>query len=92
MTQEAHVASFRSLATDASCLIHRGGRASASDHLHGRPSTKWMGYPLRIIAAIVSAGCRPVVVFDGAPLPIKVRCDQQRRLQRQLAGRSQRRR
>ena len=81
-SQEVHVSNFKSVAIDASCLIHRGGRASATDHLHSRPSNKWLGYPLRIVDAILHAGCQPVVVFDGSPLPMKARTDAVRAAQR----------
>ena len=83
MLVQAHVRDFKRLALDASCLIHRGGRASAADFLHSRASSKWLGYPLRIVDAILSAGVTPVVVFDGASLPMKARTDAVRAAQRE---------
>ena len=87
---QVHLNQFKgkSLALDASCLIHRGGRASAADYLHSRPSSKWLGYPLRIVDAILNAGATPVVVFDGAPLPMKARTDIVRAAQRQAHRRT----
>jgi exonuclease-1 len=85
---QVHVSDFKRLALDASCLIHRGGRASAADYLHSRPSSKWLGYPLRIVDAILNAGATPVVVFDGAPLPMKARTDAVRAAQRQAHRRT----
>ena len=83
MLVQAHVRDFKRLALDASCLIHRGGRASAADFLHSKSSSKWLGYPLRIVDAILSAGVTPVVVFDGASLPMKARTDAVRAAQRE---------
>ena len=88
MLVQVHVSDFKRLALDASCLIHRGGRASAADYLHSRPSSKWLGYPLRIVDAILNAGSTPVVVFDGAPLPMKAGTDAARAGQRQKHRRS----
>ena len=88
MLVQVHVRDFKRLALDASCLMHRGGRASAADYLHSRPSSKWLGYPLRIVDAILNAGTTPVVVFDGAPLPMKARTDALRAAQRQAHRRT----
>ena len=89
MLAQAHVRDFKRLALDASCLIHRGGRASAADFLHSRKSSsKWLGYPLRIVDAILSAGVTPVVVFDGASLPMKARTDAVRAAQREAHHRT----
>lgn len=80
--QETHVERFESLAIDASSWLHRGARASVSSFLRGQTSTAWMGYTMRMLRMLQRYGVRPVVVFDGAPLPMKARTDALRREQR----------
>lgn len=83
-TQECHVSHFGSVAVDASCWLHRGARAGVPDMLHGRdPTKRSLGFPLRMIDMLLSSGVQPIVVFDGASLPMKARTDAARRLERQ---------
>tara|TARA_B110001452_G_scaffold248957_1_gene236117 strand:+ start:1395 stop:2594 length:1200 start_codon:yes stop_codon:yes gene_type:complete len=83
-TQECHVSQFGSVAVDASCWLHRGARAGVPDMLHGRdPTKRSLGFSLRMIDMLLKSGVRPIVVFDGAPLPMKARTDAARRVERQ---------
>ena len=73
VTSDAHIGDYRgrTVAVDASSWLHRGARASVGDNLRGQPTTKWMGWPLRMVQMLKDAKVRPVVVFDGAQLPMK---------------------
>ena len=80
-SQEVHVSQFRGrrVAVDASIWLHRGACACAAELAREQPTERFLGPTLRLLELLRKNGVAPLVVFDGAPLPMKVRTDAQRR-------------
>lgn len=77
---EAHVSRFKGqrLAVDASCWLHRGAIACARDLAQGEPTEAFLNFPMRMVALLQEHGVVPLLVFDGAKLPMKARTDARR--------------
>ena len=72
----------RKIAVDASCWLHRGTFACPIELAAGEPTDKFLGYCERMIELMRQHGVTPVLVFDGAPPPMKARLNEERRAQR----------
>ena len=72
----------RKIAVDASCWLHRGTFACPIELAAGEPTDKFLGYCERMIELMRHHGVTPVLVFDGAPPPMKARLNEERRAQR----------
>ncbi len=58
---------------DAYCLLHRGSYSCARELVEGEPTERHVQYCMGRVELLLSAGVRPIVVFDGGRLPNKVR-------------------
>ncbi|KAL3893611.1 MAG: hypothetical protein SGPRY_014109 [Prymnesium sp.] len=87
-TSEVHVSSFsgQCVAVDASCWLHRGAISCASKLLRGEPTDDYLRYPLAMVRLLEGQGVTPLLVFDGAKLPMKARTDLHRARQRAEQG------
>eukprot|EP01083_Nonionella_stella_P264596 897372_1 len=56
---------------DASCWLHRASHSCALDLVSGRPTTKYLQFTLRCIRTLQYYNITPIIVFDGAHLPMK---------------------
>ncbi|KNE68303.1 hypothetical protein, variant [Allomyces macrogynus ATCC 38327] len=71
--EPVHLAQFRgrAIAVDAFAWLHRAAHACAPDLALGRPTTKYLSFCRNRLLLLRQHGITPVVVFDGAPLPLK---------------------
>ena len=56
---------------DAYAWLHRGALACAAELCQGLPTDKFVRFCLGRIELLQKHGVTPVMVFDGAPLPMK---------------------
>jgi len=61
----------RSVAVDVSCWLHKGSYRCAREMCLGEPTSKYVDYCLDYVRLLQGHGVRPVLVFDGRPLPAK---------------------
>jgi exonuclease-1 len=85
--QEVHLEQYRGrrVAIDASCWLHRGAISCARELATGVPTDSFLRYPKRMIALCRTHAVEPVLVFDGAPAPMKARTDAARSKCREMA-------
>lgn len=69
----AHISQYRNqrAAVDASCWLHRSAYCCSMDLVLQQPTTKYLNFCMHYIHMLQSFGIKPVVVFDGANLPMK---------------------
>jgi len=60
------------VAVDASSWLHRGALGCALELEAGIKTEAFLHYPLNMIDTLLECGVRPYLVFDGAPLPMKM--------------------
>ena len=86
-SQEVHISRFggQTVCVDASCWLHRGVLCCAQDLAQDRDTDRFLGYPLRMIHFLREQQVEPLLVFDGAKSPMKVRTDNARTVQRMQA-------
>eukprot|EP01084_Bolivina_argentea_P258938 436734_1 len=56
---------------DASCWLHRASHSCALALVSGRSTTKYLEFTLRCIQTLLDYNITPIIVFDGAHLPMK---------------------
>jgi hypothetical protein len=80
-TREMHISSFRGkrVAVDAFCWLHRAAYGCALQLAEGRGTDSLVRYCMHRIHMLQHYGVVPVVVFDGAPLPLKAGTNSERR-------------
>ena len=73
ITERVHVRKWagKRVAVDASCYLHKGAYTCSKEMCLGIPSKKYINYCLDRVRILQQAGVKPVVVFDGQPLPAK---------------------
>ena len=71
--QQVHVSAFKgeTVAVDASAWLHRGLFTCALEVLTGQSTDRFLELPLRLVAMMQQHGVHPLLVFDGATLPLK---------------------
>jgi len=86
-SSEVHISKFagQRVAIDASSWLHRGAFSCARELALGQETDRYLRFPLRMIAMLRSHCVEPVLVFDGAKLPMKVRTDRLRSAARSAA-------
>ncbi|KAJ3361218.1 Rad2 nuclease [Allomyces javanicus] len=82
--EPVHLAQFRgrAIAVDAFAWLHRAAHACAPDLALGRPTTKYLSFCRNRLLLLRQHGITPVVVFDGAPLPLKANTNADRSARR----------
>lgn len=80
-----HLESYagKSVAIDAYSWLHKGIYGSALDLLQGKPNRKYIEYCLSRAKVLIGLGVRPILVFDGAALPMKAGKEAERRAARE---------
>eukprot|EP01084_Bolivina_argentea_P246447 412448_1 len=66
---------------DASCWLHRAAFSCAVDLIVGKRTNKYLKFTLRCIETLLHYNITPIIVFDGAHLPMKAH-EEHRRNQR----------
>lgn len=86
-TQEVHLEQYRGrrVAIDASCWLHRGAISCARELATGVPTDAFLRFPKKMIALCRAHAVEPLLVFDGAPMPMKARTDAARSKCREMA-------
>jgi exonuclease 1 len=75
------VSSFSGLrvGVDASSWLHKGAFSCALELATGAPTTRYVDYCMYRVRMLLHFGAIPVLVFDGAPLPMKAATNAKRR-------------
>eukprot|EP00760_Papus_ankaliazontas_P031560 PhM_4_TR5337/c0_g1_i1/m.77799/K10746/EXO1; exonuclease 1 len=68
---------------DAYCWLHRAVVTCAVDLATGTHTTKYIQYVVSRVQALARQGCTPIMVFDGAPVPLKSGTESTRAQRRQ---------
>ena len=86
-TKDAHVKKYRGqkVGIDASTWLHKGAYGCATQLARGIPTDSFLRYFMHYVDMLVFYGVTPVVVFDGAPLPMKKLTNDRRRAERDVA-------
>ena len=71
--QRTHLSQYASqrAAVDAYAWLHRGALSCAAELCQGLPTDKFIRFCIQRIELLQKNGITPVMVFDGAPLPMK---------------------
>ncbi|GAB0491288.1 hypothetical protein MMPV_002540 [Pyropia vietnamensis] len=90
ITERVNVSSFRGrrVGVDGFAWLHRGGYACALELATGAPTSGYLTHFLHHVNLLRHHGVIPVVVFDGAPLPMKADTNAERRASRAEAQRA----
>lgn len=82
-----HVKAFsgRRVGIDASSWLHKGAFSCALDLCRGIHTHKYIDYCLHLVRMLLHYRAIPVLVFDGAPLPMKASTNARRRESRSEA-------
>ncbi len=67
------------VAIDMYCWLHRACYGCSAELVKGLPTDKYVRYVVRRLDVMLSHRITPVLVFDGAPLPMKRGTELQRR-------------
>eukprot|EP00755_Sulcionema_specki_P010522 Sspe_Gene.46702::Locus_23413_Transcript_1_1_Confidence_1.000_Length_2314::g.46702::m.46702/K10746/EXO1; exonuclease 1 len=87
--ERCHVSRFsgKRIGIDAYCWLHRMCRPCAKEIVTGQPTTAYLGLVMQRIRMLRQAGVVPVMVFDGADMPLKAETNLKRRSKREAAVR-----
>lgn len=90
ITERVNVSSFRGrrVGVDGFAWLHRGGYGCALELATGAPTSGYLTHFLHHVNLLRHHGVIPVVVFDGAPLPMKADTNAERRASRVEARRA----
>jgi exonuclease 1 len=85
--ESKHVDAFaqRRVGIDASSWLHKGAFSCALDLATGAPTARFVDYCMHRVRMLLHFGAVPVLVFDGAPLPMKAATNARRRETRAAA-------
>ena len=69
---DSHISRFRGkrAGIDASCWLHRSAHSCAWELVSGKPTRKYLSYLVKCLNCLKNFGVIPIVVFDGAALPM----------------------
>ncbi|KAJ1447457.1 PIN domain-like protein [Pelagophyceae sp. CCMP2097] len=86
-THEVHISKYAGqvVAVDGYAWLHRGVHACAPELGCGGQSEKHIAWCLARVALLLHYGVKPLLVFDGAPLPAKAAQEMVRRERREAA-------
>ena len=69
----------RTLALDGHALLHRGALSCAEQLAEGEPTTRYAHFAVQRVQMLAAKGITAIVVFDGAPTPLKRQTNNDRR-------------
>ena len=75
----------RTLALDGHALLHRGALSCAEALAEGEPTTRYAHFAVQRVQMLAAKGVTSIVVFDGAPTPLKRQTNNDRRAVRDQA-------
>ena len=75
----------RTLALDGHALLHRGALSCAEQLAEGEPTTRYAHFAVQRVQMLATKGITAIVVFDGAPTPLKRQTNNDRRAVRDQA-------
>ena len=75
----------RTLALDGHALLHRGALSCAEALAEGEPTTRYAQFAVARVQMLATKGITAIVVFDGAPTPLKRHTNSERRASREAA-------
>ncbi|KAJ3162429.1 Rad2 nuclease [Geranomyces michiganensis] len=83
--RSVHLSQFKgkTIAVDSYVWLHRGAFACALELGTGQPTTKYIGYCMRMVDLLLSHGITPIMVFDGGVLPMKAPTERSRHRRRE---------
>ncbi|KAH3763785.1 exonuclease 1 [Pelomyxa schiedti] len=73
----------RKVAVDAYSWLHKGSFSCSLELCQHQPTNKYIQYCLNMVHLLLHAGVKPVLVFDGAPLPAKRHQEEKRKENRE---------
>ncbi|KAM8816282.1 exonuclease 1 isoform 2-T2 [Rhynchonycteris naso] len=84
-SEPIHVRKYKGqvVAVDTYCWLHKGAISCAEKLAKGEPTDKYVGFCMKFVNMLLSHGIKPVLVFDGCPLPSKKEVEKSRRERRQ---------
>jgi exonuclease-1 len=84
ISQDVPLSAFagQTVAVDAYVWLHRGAFACAQELATGRTTRKYVDFALHRVRLLRHHGIRPLLVFDGGPLPAKQRTEAERAAKR----------
>ncbi|CAM9095247.1 unnamed protein product, partial [Ectocarpus fasciculatus] len=87
VTYPTHISEYRGLkaGVDAYCWLHRGAFSCGMELCTGVATDKYVAFCMKRVNLLLHHGIQPVMVFDGASLPIKRSINLERRRQRESA-------
>eukprot|EP00903_Cladosiphon_okamuranus_P010646 g10067.t1 len=87
VTYPIHVSSYRGLTVgvDAYCWLHRGAFSCGTELCTGVATEKYVAFCMKRVNLLLHHGIQPIMVFDGASLPMKRNMNLERRRQRESA-------
>ena len=69
----------RTLALDGHALLHRGALSCAEQLAEGEPTTRYAHFAVQRVQMLAAKGITSIVVFHGAPTPLKRQTNNDRR-------------
>lgn len=66
-------------AVDTYCWLHKGAFSCAERLVKGEKTDGYVVYCMKMASTLISAGVRPILVFDGQRLPSKKLTEKKRR-------------
>lgn len=74
ISRQVHIRKYAgcSVAIDAYSWIHKGIYGSALDLYLKKPNRKYIEYCVNRIKMLLAFNVKPIMVFDGGPLPAKL--------------------
>eukprot|EP00210_Caulerpa_lentillifera_P008109 g7743.t1 len=74
IVKHRHISEYKGqkIAIDGYCWLHRGAFGCAQDLCEGRETTKYVDYCMSKVEMLLHYGVKPLLVFDGAELPLKL--------------------
>ncbi|CAM9465207.1 unnamed protein product [Scytosiphon promiscuus] len=87
VTYPIHISEYRGLTAgiDAYCWLHRGAFSCGTELCTGVATDRYVTFCMKRVNLLLDHGVRPIMVFDGASLPMKRDRNLERRRQREMA-------
>ncbi|CAF0732042.1 unnamed protein product [Didymodactylos carnosus] len=85
-SRDANITEFNgcTAAVDTYCWIYRGCFGCADKIAQGTPCSSYVRYVTKYATLLLQSGIKPIMVFDGSPLPSKRNTEIKRRALRQM--------
>ncbi|RKO86085.1 PIN domain-like protein, partial [Blyttiomyces helicus] len=82
--REVHIRNYAgcTLAVDSYVWLHKGAFSCAYELCQGLDTDKYVNFCMRKVKLLQDNGIRPLMVFDGGPLPMKAGTERERRRRR----------